>query len=306
MSHQILISKVDNIEKIATFSKLRRLFYNPIKYVYAIVFKEFIYPKNKKEIILTTKLFYGKTMQVALPAATDIYLTGGKSHSSEIRLAKFLILNLNSGSHFLDIGAHFGYFSLIGSELVGDIGSVKSFEPAGKSYDLLAKNAQSLSNIEIHKKAVSDKEGSITFFEFPNLQSEYNASDVSQFEQEDWFQGAKPVKVEVAATTIDNITSESTFKPDVIKIDVEGAEFDVIKGGARYLTDHSPKLVMEYLEPKRKNESHKKALDLLSSLGYGSFVIANGGELNEINNIDDYLIKENLESDNIVFIKTKK
>lgn len=77
-------------------------------------------------------------MNIALPASTDIYLTGGKSHDSEIRLAKFLIKNLNQGDNFVDIGAHYGYFTLLGAHLVGKGGRV-FFEPGKSTYSLLEK-----------------------------------------------------------------------------------------------------------------------------------------------------------------------
>lgn len=205
-----------------------------------------MYANNKKEKIVETTLFYGKKMKVALPSSTDIYLTGGKSHNSEIRLAKFLINNLKVNDHFLDIGAHYGYFTLIGSELVGDNCIVISFEPSNKNRSVLAENTNSLKNTTIYKKAISNSTENIVFYEFQNLQSEYNTANVSQFENEQWFHDAPPTKIEVEATTIDLFTHKSKFTPNVIKIDVEGAEDKVIQGGIDYFTSHSPMIVMEY------------------------------------------------------------
>lgn len=297
-----MINDIKKVEKIAAFSKIQRLFYNPIKYVYAIIFREVIYSKNKKEKTLYTPLFYGKKMKIALPASTDIYLTGGKSHSSEIRLAKFLILNLEKGNHFLDIGAHYGYFTIIGSELVGDNGIVFSFEPS-QSYSILSENASLLKNTTIFKKALSNSINNIVFYEFQNMQSEYNSSEVSQFENEEWFQNAPPTKIEVEATTIDTLVQQSKFNPNIIKIDVEGAEDKVIQGGIDYFKSHSPKIVMEYLEPKRNNQNHKKAEEMLLKIGYKSYIITQEGTLQKIADIEKYLFSKSLESDNIVFLK---
>lgn len=107
--NELLIKQLSEVEKIASSSKIRRLLDNPYKYLYAILFRQLAYSRKKREVIKTTTLFYGKKMKVALPASTDIYLTGGKSHDSEIRLARFLIQNLSGEEHFLDIGAHYGY-----------------------------------------------------------------------------------------------------------------------------------------------------------------------------------------------------
>jgi FkbM family methyltransferase len=301
MKKKFLLDKLKTVEDIANFSKINRLLNNPYRYLMAMYYREIIYPSTKKERLANVKLFYGKTMRIALPASTDIYLTGGKSHSSEIRLARFLIGNLNDAGQFLDIGAHFGYFTLIASEIVGVNGKVKSFEPTTKSYDLLRINTSDLRNTQIFQKAISNSLESITFYEFPNLHSEYNSSDISQFENEEWFNNSKPTKVEVETTTIDVLTEDGKFNPQIIKIDVEGAEYSVISGGLNFFKTNSPQIVMEYLEPKRKNETHKKALELLLSLGYHSFIIKNDGSIEPISNIDDYLEIEKLESENIVF-----
>lgn len=303
MTNKVLLSQINSVEKIAYSSKWRRLLHNPFKYVYAILFRSIIYPRSHKERILTCDLFYGKQMKIGLPASTDIYLTGGKSHSSEIRLAKFLILNLAPGDKFMDIGAHYGYFTLLAAEIVGAQGNVLAFEPSGKSFYLLKENTNAAANISILNKAVSNTKGILSFYEFENLYSEYNAADVSQFENEAWYKAAKPQKVEVEALSIDHVTHDRSFTPSIIKIDVEGAENLVIEGATNLLKNHSPMLVMEYLEPKRKNETHKQATISLRNLGYHPHLITDDGGTIPVSDIDDYLVSNNMESDNIVFIK---
>lgn len=303
MIHSKYLKQIDEVEKIANVSKLRRLLFNPGKYIYAIFFRKFIYPINKQEKITKANLFYNKVMEIALPAATDIYLTGGKSHISEIRLAKFIIINLEQGQHFLDIGAHYGYFTLLAAEILQKSGKIMSFEPATRSFDILKKNTAVADNIHIFQQAMSDSTAPLVFFEFSNLHSEYNSADVTQFEQEEWYKNAPPKKVEVSATTIDTITKNGMFLPNIIKIDVEGGEYKVIEGGLTYFKNHSPLIVMEYLAPARQNTTHKQALNLLKSIGYQSFLIDNSGQLNAIDDIDAYLVQENLESDNVVFKK---
>src|SRR5690606_14202120 len=152
------------------------------------------------------------------------YLTGGKSHSSEIRLAKYLILHLERGDHFLDIGAHFGYFTLLASEIVGTNGKVYAFEPSKKNMRLLRMNSNNRSNIKIFGEAVSDVRGGVQFYEFPNLYSEYNSMNIEQFETESWFSAYQPVKLDIPSTTIDIIIKEGAIVPKIIKVDVEGSE----------------------------------------------------------------------------------
>ncbi len=299
-----LSEKLTKVEKIAAASKMGRLLHNPYKYISAILFKNLVYPLRKRERRELARTFFGRKMHIDLPAATDIYLTGGKSHSSEIRLARFIIQHLSEGDHFLDIGAHYGYFSLLASTIVGEDGSVHAFEPASKSFELLRLNSVQERNIIIHKEAVSDSKGTLVFYEFPNLFSEYNTSNIEQFEDQDWFPEFRPERVEVAATTIDLITQSDRIIPALIKIDVEGAEYNVIKGGMNFLNSNAPLLVMECLHPDRHNEEHLKAFQLLTEeLGYQAHIILASGYIEPVGDINNYLIMQQLESDNIVFRK---
>lgn len=298
-----MINDLKTVERIAGLSKFRRMLNDPFKYLYAILYRTLVYPRTKSEKIVESELFFGERMKIALPAATDIYLTGGKSHPSEIRLARFLMLNLPDGGHFLDIGAHYGYFSLIAARSVGTGGLVQCLEPSAESYRILSANVDKLDNVTAYRMAVSDTTDKVTFYEFANLHSEYNSSTVKQFETEEWFRNAPPKEIVVEATTIDTIVRSQQFRPDVIKIDVEGAEDKVIRGGSAYFQASSPKIVLEYLEPARDNTPHKAALKMLRGCGYNSHAINDDGTLSRVDDIDAYLKAKGLDSDNIVFLK---
>lgn len=298
-----LLETLLSVERLANASRVKRFCHNPFKYVYAIAFRQFIYPGSRHEKILKAKLFFGKEVTIALPASTDIYLTGGKSHISEITLARFLIKNLKAETCFLDIGAHYGYFTLIAAEIIKS-GKIMSFEAAEKTFSVLQTNTRNINNVQVFHQAVSNTSENVKFYEFDNLHSEYNSTDASQFKDEIWYKSDIAKVTEVRATTIDQLKSDFQFVPDIIKIDVEGAEFNVIAGGAETLAANSPIVIMEYLEPKRKNTEHKKALNFLIALHYVPHIITHDGELQSVSDIDLYLEQQQLESDNIVFLKT--
>jgi FkbM family methyltransferase len=298
----IYLNQLKRVEHIAQASKWQRCWKNPLKYFFAIGFNNIFYPFFLKKIIVRTKVFFGETMTIALPASTDIFLTQGKSHDSEIRLVKFLIHQLKEGDNFLDIGAHYGFFSLLAARLVGKNGSVKSYEPTLASFELLQKNAKPFSAIAQFNSAVSSSTDDMVFYEFANLQSEYNSSNAAQFETEHWYKKSPPKKIKVAATTLDLICA-SEFCPSIIKIDVEGGEQSVIQGGLNFFKANKTIVVMEYLSPNRRNESHKAAVDLLKSCGYETYIISALGAMEPVGNIDDYLIHQGLDSDNIVMMK---
>lgn len=303
MLKEKLSEGLKQVETIASASKITRMLSNPYKYLNAILFRELIYKRNRKEKEVRAQTFLGSEMTLLLPSSTDIYLTGGKSHDSEIRLAKFLISNLNEQDVFFDIGAHYGYFSMLASRLVGQLGKVYSFEASPKTYRILEKNASDCANVISNNLAVSDSSSFLEFYEFPNLYSEYNTLDADQFKNESWFTNSKPTAVKVKSVTLDKFAEREHVEPEIIKIDVEGAEYQVIKGFRDYLEENAPLIVMEFLSEKRGNEAHLNAEKLLRSLGYDSYIIDRKGKIEEVKNIADFLESKDVESDNIVFKK---
>ena len=157
--------------------------------------------------------------------------------------------------------------------------------------------------MQYYHKAVADEKGTITFHEFPNLYSEYNSVDVKQFADNDWFSKLTPLKTSVEAIDLSSFFSQKKLLPKFIKIDVEGAEFKVIKGATTYLQKHNPIIAMEYLRSERNNAAHQQAIELLRSLGYTYSIINTEGVLVECKDIDAYLVRSQLESDNIIFSK---
>lgn len=303
MTKDNLLQHINTLEALASGSRVKRLLHNPFKYIYAIFLKNGLYPIFHKEVMVRCNLFTGQSMEVLLPASTDIYLTRGKSHASEIRLARFLVHNLQAGNTFWDIGAHYGYFSLLAHALIGDQGNIVAVEAAPVTFNILHKNCNQKTNITILNKAVSDQAGTATFYELPNLYSEYNSVDVSQFEQEEWFQKIKAKKIVLDAISLDGLAKEHPkHHPDIIKIDVEGAESAVIKGALQLLGDPQKRttLVMEFLAPERNNQSHNDAVKQLKQLGYKTYMIQQDGSLSLIADVEQHLRSNNLDSDNIV------
>ena len=92
--------------------------------------------------------------------------------------------------------------------------------------------------------------------------------------------------------------------PRVVKIDVEGAEYAVLKGLRSFISTNSPLIVMEFAASYRGNINHKKAHQLLQDWGYKPFYIDSSGEVNRIeSDMDTYLNIIELVSDNIVYKK---
>ena len=165
---------LQSVEYLATASKLHRFLASPWRYINSVIFRQTMYRWTKRGKFAQAQTFFQTPMTLLLPAATDIYLTGGKTHPSEIRLTKFLIQHLKEGNTFFDVGAHFGYFSLLAAKCIGTKGKILAFEPSKSTFELLQKNTAAHPNIRIFNNAVSDSSEIISFYEFPVLYSEYN------------------------------------------------------------------------------------------------------------------------------------
>lgn len=102
---------------------------------------------------------------------------------------------------------------------------------------------------------------------------------------------------------LDTLIQEKLIAPNFIKIDAEGSEDLVIIGGLEYLEQHSPIVIMEYLQDQNKNHAHQRAHLLLSEKGYRAFVSDIEGELNRIEEINHYFNATNIDSENFIYIK---
>ena len=311
MNFQELEKNLDKVEQLAQANKFQRLLHHPLRYISAQFFRTVTFPLTKKGTLRTAQTFMDYPLSILLPSGMDIYLTGGKAHDSEIRLARFLIHffrnnDLDNNISFVDIGAHVGYFSLLTSFLISENANVYAFEAAKGTFDLLKKNLDNRPNIQVFHNALTDSEMDLIFYEFPVLYSEYNTLHVAQFEHEKWFKRFQPIENTVKGITLDAVFEKFALKNAVIKIDTEGAEAQVIAGARAVLAHQNPVIIMEFLTDKNKNEGHYQAFKMLIEAGFDAHFIEKNGDLsalNHSNNIETYFLSRQLESDNFVFIK---
>jgi FkbM family methyltransferase len=157
----------------------------------------------------------------------------------EAELFAWFADNLKAGDYGLDIGAHVGCFSLFMALLVGPQGRVEAVEPMPANLALLEKNiAQNgLGHvIQLHEACCAAREGGV----FLNLgPSSFEASLSNDFGN-----GSIPVP----ALTIDGLALKNG-RLDFVKLDVEGAELDVLQGAETALAKFRPKLVVELHPP---------------------------------------------------------
>jgi FkbM family methyltransferase len=147
---------------------------------------------------------------------------------------------LQPGMCVYDVGANVGFFSVIAARLVGPEGCVISFEPLPANARQIERNADlnHLGHIQVQTEALGREDGKVSF-----LVSEVSA----------WGKLAtagcpnKPAgEISIGVRRIDTIVEEGRIrKPDLIKIDVEGAEADVLAGAFQTLALLRPVLLIE-------------------------------------------------------------
>lgn len=295
-NRQKLLRQLKTVEQLARGGKLRRLLYAPVSYLETGWFNKVVYPRQQQPKKVRAKTFYGLSFRVGLPAGTDIFLTGGKTHPSEIQLSRFMIRHFKPDDHYVDVGGHYGFFGGLARAIL-DAGAVDVIEPSPDTFKYLQENLGGV-KANLHQKGMANLEGKLTFYQFPALYSEYNSLDVEQYQGESWFKNYPPEAVEVAISTLDESFPTS---PEWLKIDVEGAEDLVIQGGKRILSLGKTVISMEYLPAGLSNGSHGNARKLLAEMGYTTYRLDDEGSPIVCRDPEAYLRAEQLDSTNLIF-----
>lgn len=246
-------------------------------------------------------LFTGVPFNMQLPAAADIYLCGGKTHDSELRLARFILRYLPVDASVLDIGGHYGYFTLLMAQVAKE-GYVRTIEAAPASQVFLKQNTAPFTNIRCYSMGLSDTRGTMTFYTFPAAYSEYNTLDITPYLEQAWFIKNPPKKETVSVNTLDGFVAEHAPSVQWIKMDVEGAEALILKGGALTLASNCV-WMMEYLAGST-SATYQQAEAMFRAAGYLAYAITSLGDLTELPSVLDWMLAEGLESENIVFIQS--
>lgn len=290
-----LMKALNRAGALAAGSKWARLSYQPFRYLGAIAFRYLLYPVFQKPWSRKCRAFFGTDMAVHLPAGMDVFLLGCKTHDSELRLARFFIQFIQPGDKIADVGAHFGYFSLLAARLAGPQGQVWSFEPGSATHAVLCNNAQPFIQIETHRLLVGANDGARDFWEFSTLFSEYNTTHPEAIPGH--LQGKK---TQLASTRLDTFFAARRAVPRLIKIDVEGAEYEVLQGlEGLFKQNIFPVIAMEFLG----GAAHLQAVLELLKHGYRVFVPASTGELQACEHWETWLSDHQTDSDNFVFVK---
>lgn len=181
-------------------------------------------------------------------------LINGNEHEDNVK--QTFVDNIHEGNTVIDVGANIGEFSLIASKIIGKKGKIISIDPLNQAIIWLNKNyiLNNSSNYEILEKAVGDKTGTMTLYK-KNEVSEMGLLDPDIVDQTLLPSG------EITVDTIDNIISSRNIdNVEMLKIDVEGFEYEVLCGCKNSFKEKKIKKIIceihsSYLRKKNMDEN---------------------------------------------------
>ena len=190
---------------------------------------------NLFRLFLARKLLGFKTLEMKVNDYKMKLLTNDPGISRSLVLfgtrendKKFILeQTIKEGMKVFDIGANIGYYTIMISKLVGQRGRILAIEPSAENIELckqnIALNNLDQNKIKILNAAVSDSVRIKQFFisEQSNLHSFHRESSASRF-----FTG----EIRKIKTHTISSLSKKFFKPDLIRMDVEGHELEIING----------------------------------------------------------------------------
>lgn len=167
----------------------------------------------------------------------------------EMPVQDILSQYLKPGDSFYDIGANVGFFTIVAAKLVGASGQVYAFEPETANVAILRRNAElnQFANVTVIEKAVSRTTGTEELCLTGCIGGHTLASVGQTFDVEK--------RITVNTVSIDDLLlqQKAIKPPSLVKIDVEGAEIDVLHGMSQTIQQYQPIILYEVDDEKKDN-----------------------------------------------------
>jgi FkbM family methyltransferase len=225
---------------------------------------------------VTCRIFTGDEMQVVIPEIVGDELC--RQGFIEADVTQVLLGTLRPGMVFVDVGAHYGYHSLVASRAVGPSGRVLALEPGRGVLGLLRANTAGAANIVVDAVAACARTGTVLLHDYgpgdSALSTIHDGARVPLDERRRLRGEAYPVP----AVALDDHLLARGIRPDFVKVDAEGAELDILHGMRRILDEVGPVLALEVGDyDGMASPATAASLDHLDGCGYRAFEWSGGG-----------------------------
>jgi FkbM family methyltransferase len=180
---------------------------------------------------------------------------------------KFVRNLLRAGQNIIDIGANYGVYTLPMAQKVGCGGHVWAFEPTSSTAQILAEGIKenAFSNVTLEQKAVSSASGIAQLS--LQIHSELNSIIHGQSEEGQ--------SESVCVVTLDECMDRYDWADiEFIKIDAEGEENNILRGGQRFFENLTP--VVQYELRKNATDMNFGLIREFSAIGYNSYRLVPG------------------------------
>jgi FkbM family methyltransferase len=195
----------------------------------------------------------------------------------EPNLTHWLCRTIRPGDTFVDVGANVGYYSALASHLVGEDGHVVAVEPAPDFAEAIRTNLElnGCRNVRLVNAAASDGPRELDFYQ-PNRFNRGNTTSVLAEVNPQ----LRPLFSAKSNALTELLTADELRQARLVKIDVEGAEYDVVQGLLSALPSMHPdvELVLEINPELLAGQGHTAAelVDLLNTHGFHAYRMPNG------------------------------
>ncbi|HZR23142.1 MAG TPA: FkbM family methyltransferase [Vicinamibacterales bacterium] len=197
----------------------------------------------------------------------------GRYEPQETRVLQHL---LHPGMTMLDVGANWGYFTLVGAFLVGQAGRVIAIEADPPAVATLRRNVERnrLAQVTVLGIAASDEPGELAFEPYER----HDRRRFGNFGVERVADGEETATaIRVAARPLDDVLDEAGIdRVDVIKMDIEGGEAAGLRGLARRLASGRVDRIVLELHPAALHKlgtSMDAVIAMLRGFGYEGWAI---------------------------------
>lgn len=199
------------------------------------------------------------------PAAVRAYLLG----NYEPEVTRAVLDYCKPGMTVFDVGAHYGYFSLLMAQAIGPDGWCVAFEPMSANYSHIRQSIQKngMSNLRVEQIALGNVVGALPFRLNENalmgrLEHLVPTDDLADFNEFE----------DVEVQSLDSYVLKKDIKElGFIKVDIEGAETEFLEGAVATIRDCRPVLLVEvhtFMPP----EKHARPF-VMTLINYGYQVL---------------------------------
>ncbi len=220
------------------------------------------------EFIRSMYLGTGDTCRVSREIAPNLRMELDVSQKAQRRIfsertyeasvVAFFTREIHQGDRFIDAGANHGYYTLLASRWVGSQGAVHAFEPEQYNFGRLSENvrANGCTNVSLHRMALGSSPGTLTLHLNPLNEGGHSLRPFEVYSDDNrtWSKEAiqavfssRPLEQQVPVAPLSSVLTPDSSRW-FLKVDVEGAELEVLRGARDFIREVRPVICCEISE----------------------------------------------------------